>query len=810
MNRILIVTITAFLVVTSSNLNSQERFPSYYSQNEMELATPGTILFGLGGYINPAILSYLSQPNLYITWNDNNSDFNDFNNFGLFASLPNFGFSLVDKKQNDYSITDYKLSAAFGSEAFSLGIGYGWSSGDVGYYNRSNLFTLGAIYRPANFLSFSLIGNLPVNNEREGIIGVGLRPFGNYNLTFFGDYIFTQDTIPEKITWSAGATIEPIDGLRIVGRYFEGKSFNVGVQLGLGMLGLTTISHFDEESNRSHNTYGIRIGADDRNLLRIFSEDDNYVSMNLQGGIKYQNFKLFDNSNTLFNLIEQLDAVKNDKSVSGIAINLSGANINKEMYWELREKLREIKSRDKKVYIYIDRAGMDEYHFASIADKIVLDPMGTISLNGYIMGRTFFKGTLDILGLGFRELRYFKYKSAAESYSREDFSEADREQRQKLVNDNYYLAQREICEARKFTSSYFDKLVDSTYIFLPEEAVKLKLVDTLARWSDIGDIIKKYERENKSLISANSLEEFNLPDDYWGSKPKIAVIYAIGGTSMDDGIKARSLVKYVEAAMKSNNVKAIVLRVDSPGGDAFAADLIAEVLRKGKGKKPIIVSQGYVAASGGYWLSMYADTIVAAPNTITGSIGVIGSFMFNKTLKQDLGLSVDHVQKGKFADLGFGATLPLIGISLPDRDFTDEELKMAEKGIKTLYKGFVEKVALGRKKSFDDIEKIAQGRVWSGSDGLRNGLVDVLGGLDTAIKIALQKTGLTNKEYEIIEMPEREWFDLNSFLPSFLRIEQKIVEDPFIRDLKFRLQYNGIPMPLLPLDFIDENMIINE
>ena len=604
--------------------------------------------------------------------------------------------------------------------------------------------------------------------------------------------------------------LEPIDGLRIVGRYFEGKSFNVGVQLGLGMLGLSTITHFDDDANRSYNTYGIRLGADDRNLLRIFSGNDNYVSMELQGGIKYQNFKLFDNSKTLFNLLEQLEAVKNDNSISGIAINLSGSAINKEMFWELREKLHEIKSYKKKVYIYIDRAGMDEYHFASVADKIILDPMGTILLNGYLMGRTFFKGSLAMLGLGFHELRYFKYKSAAESYAREDFSEADREQRQRLVDANYNLAQREICEGRKFTQSYFDKLVDSTFIYLPDDAVKLKLVDTLARWSDIGEIIKKYERENKNLISASSLEEFNLPDYYWGSKPKIAVIYAIGGTSMDDGIKARSLVKYVEAAMNRTNVKAIVLRVDSPGGDALAADLIADVLRKGKGKKPIIVSQGYVAASGGYWLSMYADTIVAAPNTITGSIGVIGGFVYNKTLKQDLGMSVDHVQKGKFADLGFGAVFPLIGVTIPDRDFTDEELQMAETGIKTLYKDFVTKVALGRKKSFYEIEKIAQGRVWAGSDGLRNGLVDVLGGLDEAIKIALQKANLTNSEYEIIEMPERKWFDLNAFLPSFLRIEQTIIEDPFIRDLKFRLQYNGVPMPLLPTEYIDENMIMSE
>jgi protease-4 len=802
--------IAVFVLLSIINSKAQTTYPSYYFNNDMEFSTPGTMMFGLGGFNNPAELSFQTQPNIYFTWTDKETDANNFSSWGLFTSIPYFGFGVHNQSSDNYSITDYKLSTAIGSDAFSFGAGYGWSSGDVNVIDRANLFTLGAIYRPASFLSFNFIANLPAEGEREGIIGAGLRPFSSYNLTFFGDYTFTDDKVAEEIKWSAGAIVEPLDGLRVIGRYYDGKSFNIGMQLGFGAFGLSTIGHFDEDAKRSHNTYGIRIGADDRNLLRIFSGNDNYVSMNLQGGIKYQNFKLFDNSKTLFNLLEQLEAVKNDKSVSGIAINLSGAKINKEMYWELREKLREIKSYGKKVYIYIDRAGMDEYHFASVADKIILDPMGTVSLNGYIMGRTFFKGSLDMLGLGFRELRYFKYKSAAESYAREDFSEADREQRQKLVDDNYNLAQRDICEGRKFTPSYFDKLVDSTFMFLPDDAVELKLVDTLARWSDIGDIIKKYELENKNLISANSLEEFNVPDDYWGLKPKIAVIYAIGGTSMDDGIKARSLVKYVEAAMNSYNVKAIVLRVDSPGGDALASDLIAEVLRKGKGKKPIIVSQGYVAASGGYWLSMFADTIVAAPNTITGSIGVIGSFMFNKTLKQDLGLSVDHVQKGKFADLGFGATLPLIGISLPDRDFTDEELKMAETGIKTLYKGFVDKVALGRKKSFDEIEKIAQGRVWSGSDGLKNGLVDVLGGLDAAIKIALQKTNLTNSEYEIIEMPEPEWFDLNSFLPSFLRIEQKIVEDPFIRDLKFRLQYNGIPMPMLPLEFIDEDMIISE
>lgn len=793
-----------------TNIIAQQKFPSYFTQNDMEFATPGTILFGLNGFDNPAELSFLSQANFYFTWNDKDGDYNDFDNWGLFTALPNLGFSINNQKINNFSITDYKLSAAIGTSAFGIGLGYGWSRGSVNYFNRSDLYTLGAIYRPANFLSFSFIGNLPTSGERQGIIGAGIRPFGNYRLTLFGDYVFTKDQIPERINWSTGIAVEPLDGLRLIARYFEKKSFNVGIQLGFGMFSATTNTHFNEDAKKSYNTYGIRIGVDDRNLFKIFQNKNNYVSMDLQGELKYQRFRLFDNSKTLFNLIEQLNAVKDDNSVSGIVINISGMNINREMLWEIRQILKEIKSLGKKIYIYMDRAGMDEYHFASIADKIILDPMGTVSLNGYLMGRTFFKGTLEKIGLGFNELRYFKYKSAAESYSRDNFSEADREQRQRLVDENYRLAQEDICEERNFSHSYFNKLVDSSFIYLPADAIKLGLVDTLERWSEIQEVIKKYEKGSKNFININSVEKFNLPDDYWGEKPAVAVIYAIGGTSMDDGIKARTLVKYVEAAFNNNKIKAIVLRVDSPGGDALAADLIADIIKKNKGKKPVIVSQGYVAASGGYWLSMNADTIVAAPNTITGSIGVIGSFIYNKTLKQNLGMSVDHVQKGKFADLGFGATLPLLGITIPDRDLTETELKNAENGIKILYREFVSKVASARKESYDDINKVAQGRVWAGSDGIKKGLIDLIGGLETAIKIALEKSNLTNRNYEIVEMPARSWFDLNSLIPAFLKFEEKINTDPFMQDLNFRLKYNGIPMPMLPLDFIDQNMTINE
>lgn len=790
-------------VLISIPVFSQVNFPSYYQQNDMSLAPAGAYKFGLYGWDNPALLSTLHQPDFLFTWNDRVGDWNDFNNWGIFAAIPNFGFSMYNQSLNNFHITDFKLSAAAGNNSFSAGFGYGWSTGDVNVFNRADIFSFGFLIRPNKFISAGLVGNLPTNGEREGIIDIAIRPFGNQLITFFGDYLLSRDTNPEETNYSFGAAAEPIDGFRLVGRYFEGKNINLGIELSFGHFGVMSISHLNKDGKQIYNTHGIRIGAYDRNVFSRFASDNKIVEIDLKGQLRYQTFRLFDNSNSLIDLLDKIEAAKNDKSVSAIAINFSGAVINREMLWEVREKLKDFRQAGKRVYIYIDRAGMDEYHFASVADKIILDPLGNISLNGFLIGRTFLKGSLEKLGIGFHELRYFKYKSAAETFARENFSDADREQRQKLVDEYYETAINDVCEGRGFSRSQFDNLVDSLIAYLPDEAIKLNLVDTLGRWSDINKIIEKYESKSRNFVSASSLEKFNLPkDNYWSEKPKVAVIYAIGGTSMDDGINARSLVKHVESAFADENVKAIVLRVDSPGGDALAADLIADMLKKNKGKKPIIVSQGFVAASGGYWLSMYADTIVAAPTTLTGSIGVIGSFFYNKTLKQDLGLSTDFVKRGKFADLGFGFTLPIIPLSLPDRDFTEEESQMVESRIKTLYKDFVNRVAAGRKKSFEEIESIAQGRVWSGRDAHRLGLVDALGGLNDAIEIARRKANLQKEEFDVKEYPPRPLLNINAFIPDLLpiRLEES---SPLLDDLKLRLKYNGEPMLMLPFDEVE-------
>ena len=774
---------------------------SYYRANKLWMTSPGAYKSGLYGYDNPAVLTYQNQFDLYLAASNEDADKNEFTNMGMFLAFPNLGLGVVNEKLNNTSVTDYKISMAFGSPSLSFGLGYGWSSGDMGYFNRSNLLTLGFLVRPYSFLSAGLISNILFSGQNEGAVDLALRPFGDETISVFGDYVFKNNITDLDNKWSAGVALEPLPGFRVTGRYFEQKLFTVGVELSFGRVGFSSITNLDKDGKYQYNTIGIRGGSYDRNIFQSLKSQNEYVDINLIGGMSYTRFRFFDNTKTLYEILDQIKTAALDQSVGGIAINTSGMNINREMLWEMREELRKFKETGKKVYIYIDRPGMEEYHFASIADKIVLDPQGMVLLPGYIFGRQYYSGMLEKLGIGFHEWRYFKYKSAEESFSRKSMSEGDSIQWKKLIDDYYALAKSDICSGRKLTGEKFDELINNETGFLPAEALKHNLVDTLGRWDTVVDLIKKLEGRDK-FVNANSLSKFNLPkDNYWGEKPEIAVIYAIGACAMDEGINARSLVNYVNHAVNNSNVKAIVLRVDSPGGDALASDIVADALKKAKGKKPVIISQGYVAGSGGYWLSMYGDTILAAPNTITGSIGVIGGWVYNNSFKEKLGLSTDYVKHGDHADLGFGVVLPLVGIALPDRDLTPLEQKKVDNEILNSYHDFVSKVASGRNKTAANIDSIGQGRIYSGSDGIKNGLIDVLGGMSDAINIAVNKSGLKGKDYDVKEYPPGGFLNFGSFLPKipFMQVD----EDPVIKNLKFRLQYNGIPMPVMPLEQIE-------
>jgi protease-4 len=799
-----IVLLVLLFIIIENTVLAQSTITPYHERNDFLFTSPGAMKFGLYGYDNPALLSYVRQPDVLVTWNDAGDPAN---RWGMFVGLPDVGFGMVHERIGGAAIADYNLSLATGDRTLSTGISYGWTVTDNPTLDKSSLLTLGTLYRPLPFISTGVTYTSALNTKGYELAGdIAGRPLGSERITIFADYILHRTPQLNQNMWSAGVAIEAMPGIRITGRYFNTDAFTLGVQFSLGHVGLETQARYDGNQKHAYNSYGIRLGAYDRNIFAAyFHSQDKFIELNQPGHIDYQRYILFDNTQVLSDLLITIDAAKNDPSIGGIAINTSGMETDREKLWELREKLKDFKTNGKKVFIFIDRCNIDLYHFASIADKIVMDPFGDVTLEGYIMGRTFIKGTLEKIGIGFDEWRFFKYKSAVESISRDKMSDADREQRQKLIDDWYKIAKSDICEARHLTSEQFDKLVNEEVFFLPQQAIENGLVDSLGRWEIVKELVKKETRGEGSFVSSGSLTKFNLPyDNHWGEPPRIAVIYALGACAMDEGITARRLVKDVEAAADDSRIKAIVLRVDSPGGDAMASDYIAVAMKKAKGKKPIIVSQGFVAASGGYWLSMYADTIVAAPGTITGSIGVIGGWMYNKGLKESLGMSTDFVKIGAHADLGFGFRLPFIGLGIPDRNMTIEERARMESSIKTMYKQFVEKVSLGRKKTYDEIEQIAQGRVWSGLDGKQNGLVDVLGGLETAINIAKERAGISkDQDITIIEMPKKGLIDFSMFMPKLFGIEAKTSSDPMIELLKFRIQHNGEPLPMLPMEDMD-------
>jgi len=758
---------------------------------------------GLYGYDNPALLSYLHQFDVAFMWSDEIGEWNDFNNWTLFTGIPYLGFSINHSKFTVGSITNYNIASALGNKKQSLGIGYEWSRNDTNLLAQPNIWKIGWLFRPVKFFSLDILGSFASSGgDREGYIDAGIRPLGNEKLTFFVDYALHKGTEMKDCPWSTGIVIEPLSGIRFTARYFNDRSFTTGLHFSFGRLSTINQLHFDSEQKHNYNTYGLRLGGYDRNIFKpLLKQNKNYLELNLNGSVNYQRYLLFDKSNTLLSLLKTIDIAKSDPCISGIAINTSGIDINAEMEWELREKLKDFKSAGKHIVMYIDEVEMLVYHLASIADRIVLDPEGMIVLPGTLMGRMYFKNTLDKLGIGVDEWRLFKYKSAAEVLSRDKMSDADREQRQAIVDDFYNTLKTDICEARNFTPEQFEEFVNQKYFFLPKDALEKKLVDTIGRWEEVKEVVKSLEGKKKSFVCATALEYYQLPkDNYWGEKPKIAIIYGLGECAMDTGIKARSLVKDFEWATDRKDVKAVIFRVDSPGGSALASDIVAEALKKCQEKKPVIVTQGAVAGSGGYWLSMYGDTIVASPLTITGSIGVIGVWLYNKELKEKLGFSTDFVKVGEHADLGFGFVFPFIG-QLPDRNLTDAEKQRMEISIKSMYKDFVAKVAEGRNMKPEQIEEIAQGRIWSGTRGKKIGLVDTLGGLETAIMIAKDKAGIPkDAEVTIVELPKPQLLSPTTFQPKLINTKNDYVE--FIRYLKFFSEHNGDALPIMPLEDI--------
>ena len=744
---------------------AQSPFIPYAERAEFALAAFGGLDLGLYGYANPALLSYVEGVEQGVAWSDSNST----QSWGLFTAMPGLGFGMVNGRRD----REYRAGLSSGDRNFSLGVGMGWGS--------VRHVVLGGIWRPGPRLSVGGTFTSTFADEgREGAVDLALRPWGDERLTLYADYARTDETE----FWSTGAVVELVPGLALTGRLFEDRALSVGLRIGLGAADFQA-----QAQSRTFQTYAARFGAQRGNLFRPRAR---YLSVELSGPIQHRRYAFFDDSQSLLNLIALLERARRDPAIKGLAINASGLRISPALGWELREKLRQIRAGGKRIVVYIDRVDISGYHWVSVADHLVLDPAGAIGLQGYVAGHTYFKDALDKLGIGFDEWRLFPYKSATEVYVRRDMSEGEREQLTTLLDDWYALARRDISTARELAPEQFDRLVEDTAFFLPQEALDAGLVDRLGRWSKIDPIV-----EDHPVVAAHS---YTRPADRrWGQRKRIAIVYALGVCAMDTGMGARRLVGEIASACAAAD--AVVLRVDSPGGDILPSALVADAVLQCRERKPVIVSQGYLAASGGYMISLPGDAIVTAPNTITGSIGVIAGWAYNTGIKEKLGLSTSRVQVGRHADLSFGMTLPLLGLRLPDRTLTEDESARMERTIRSLYADFVAKVASSRHIEPDSVEVVAQGRVWSGQRAVQLGLADQIGGLEVAIALAKEKIGLSADEtVELMERPRPKLFSSALFRPRLLGLAAQ--PTPELDYLQFRLQHNGLPLLLVPANHV--------
>ncbi len=784
---------------------SQRSFTTYYELSDMQLASPGAFKSGLYGFDNPAMLNYNhSNFDLSLLLSDRSGKIFDFERFGFFYGSQNTGFGIFTNDLGDDGYTDYRVSTGFGDRNFGLGFTYGWTNTKGNTKRSKNMFAIGALYRPIPYFSLGASYSKALDiRDAESVLEIGVRPLGNELVTLYADASQLNGQKYKDMNWSLGAIIEPLPGIRINARRFmKSEYMTIGVNFSLGNSDLTAINFMDSENERVSSTYGIRFGGRDRTIIKDVILTQNYLVLDISSNIKYVKNIFFDNSISFYKIIDAIDRAEKDKSVKGIVINATQASSSKVLMWEIRNKLEHFKNLGKRVVIFIERADLDSYHFASIADCIVLDPLGSVELSGYSLGRSFYKKLLEKSDIGYEEFRYFKYKSAAENYSRESFSEGDKEQRQRLIDDWYDLAKKDITKSRKNLSKNFDDLVNEKISYLAKEALENKLVDKFDRWNNLEAFMREYDR-SASLKNIFADEMYPEPyDDKWSNEEKqIAVIYAEGVCDLNSGIQARTLSNILKSTYENNRIKAIVLRVDSPGGDAMASDYISEIIKKNKGKKPLVVSQGSVAASGGYWLSMEADKIVAAPNTISGSIGVISAWIYDKGLKDSMGITYDFVKKGKYSDIGNAFQLPLLPIGLPIRNLNEDEKLQRESQIKDLYKDFVSRVASARKMTYEKVDEVAQGRVWTGNDAKEKGLVDEVGGLSDAISLAKKLANIP--EYEdtkIVQFPASKLFDFTSLFGGITGINIPKINDEF-DELKFIMNNNGVPMTILSIDY---------
>ena len=501
---------------------------------------------------------------------------------------------------------------------------------------------------------------------------------------------------------------------------------------------------------------GVIFGGDSE-TVRV--ENNSVIELNLKNVSSDYTGKFTDPLITLFqgenrvgltDVLTAIDAAKTDDNIKGITIVNNYSALGMAQLKELRDELTRFKKSGKFIVSYADVYSQKEYYLNSVADTIYLNPLGEMDFKGLSSEVMFFKDLQEKTGIKMEVIRHGKYKSAVEPFISNDMSDANREQITALLNSVWSGISTDISKSRNISIEHLNAVADGLLARTPEMAKAEKLIDKVGYEDQFHAGIKKAlkvekDKDYKKIDIVDYTLNNNTKPKNASAENRIAVIYAQGEIRSGEGdvnyIGEKSMNRALKEARENKDIKAIVLRIDSPGGSALTSELIWREIELTKKVKPVVVSMGNVAASGGYYIACNANKIFAENTTITGSIGVFGMLPNFSTLSEKIGIHTEQVSTHKNS----AEYSPFVPLTENYRAFTQES-------IERIYKTFVNRVATGRKMTFEQVDEIGQGRVWTGAEALKIGLVDEIGGMDKALAEAAKLAKI--KEYRTVNFPE--------------------------------------------------------
>ena len=682
----------------------------------------------------------------------------------FFLAVPNGGFGVEFATANaDTTFTRYTLSGGQHlGHALYLGTSYSWINSDDKTYDAFHSLSFGLMYRRRYFSIGAMARDLnqpKLLGEKLGRtydLGLAIRP-GTWRTTLSIDMQKTQGV--EGIDLRYAMEVRPIRELMLRGTLNSDLSFDVRFGINIGNWGIGTGNTFNE--NRE-----------------------------LQTGVGYFHFSNIPTTKQLprrrifldlqmHSLKEVLSIAKSDEDIAGILVRINGSSYGMAQLQEMADAILDFRESGRVVLCYLTNCSTGDYIVASTCDGILMHPSAEVRLIGLRTERTFYKGILDMLGIRADLERIGKYKSASEAFTRKEMSEAQREIQNIILDDLYEQLIDTIADGRGWTPEDVKKRIDAGP-YTAKQAFAAELVDRLVYEDELTDVVTELTDDRTDLISSNAYADSRMDSQDWRiPQPKIAIIEAKGlmvtGDSFIDPLTgtqvmgADTIVSAIQEAKGDDSIKAVVLRIDSGGGLVVAADIIWRALVQLTEVKPLVVSMGDVAASGGYYIAAPANVIIAEPGTITGSIGVVSGKYSLKGLYEKLGIQKEILKRGEHADFytDYG-------------DYPPSEQEIIQQQIKEIYDDFITKVALGRSElTTTEVDELGRGRIWSGRQAKENGLVDELGGLSLALAIAQEYAGLQGKMVEVTRFPKQTWVSrlFNNFRLSTVPLYQAVGTD---------------------------------